>query len=108
MILFSVTLIALFVVAMTISRLRSSSVVRVGFATALLGTQLFILAVSFDAVGRTVMSAQDRVGTPLADFEDGVRSLRDALHPYRVSLALMSIGLFILVATASRNSSKID
>jgi hypothetical protein len=108
MFLFSIALMTFLVVALSIDRLRKSAAVRVGLATAFLGTQLFVLAVSFDVAGRTVMDEQDRGIKPLANFEDGVRSLRDGLYPYRASLALMSVGLFLLIVAGTRRSNGTD
>lgn len=92
-----VVLLVLLVVSASVCIWKLPRWVRIALASTLLGIQLVVLAVGFDARARHVLAAEIASGRASADAAHAVALVRNAQFPDRVSVLLASIGLYILL-----------
>jgi hypothetical protein len=77
---------------------------RLLFATGILVIQLLVLGIELDITARRVLDKRITANALTPDFEDGVRSMRDALMPHRLILIAGGCGLWILVLREIRKN----
>lgn len=78
--------------------------VRTALAAALMCAQFVILAVGFDAHARQALVAEIRAQGSVPDNARAVILVQDAQLADRVSMALASVGLFMLVVLRPRST----
>lgn len=75
---------------------------RVALAVVLLGMQCALLSISFDARARQVLAAEIEAGRSVAESSRAVRLVNEAQLTDRISVAMTSLGLFLLVVLGRR------